>query len=265
MDEVITRISEHEGGATDRCHHQVNSWRQKPLQQLGDYMHTHAQSNTHKHMRTVHKNYCPLYWKETSAVIINAAARQQSHSFFCVLWSKQSTYKIPQFILSFCQACMGTWNLPYTDAVQCFLSCWHPHLALLSSCLRKIETLMKRGILLCELLLRSFPNGEKFNYQLICCVVSGDTKFPIVSASIKCFALTPLFRHWEWEIKIGTNAFFLTFCLSWLCTLPTKSQVVVIFRWEKENVFTATSLFPLSTPNKWVQLRSTKENTESLK
>lgn len=38
MGEVITRIIEHEGGATDRCHHWANSWRQKPLQQLGDYI-----------------------------------------------------------------------------------------------------------------------------------------------------------------------------------------------------------------------------------
>lgn len=46
MDEVITRISEHEGGAMDHCHHQANSWRLKPLQQLGDYIHTPAPTHT---------------------------------------------------------------------------------------------------------------------------------------------------------------------------------------------------------------------------
>lgn len=45
MDEVITRISEHEGGAVDHCHHQANSWRQKPLQQLADFKHAHAQAD----------------------------------------------------------------------------------------------------------------------------------------------------------------------------------------------------------------------------
>lgn len=44
MDEVITRISEHEGGAIHCCHHRANSWRLKPLQQLGDY--THTQTDT---------------------------------------------------------------------------------------------------------------------------------------------------------------------------------------------------------------------------
>lgn len=56
---------------------------------------------------------------------------------------------------------------------------------------------MDPTVLLCELLLCSFPNGEKFNYQLICCVVSGDMKFPIVPAPIICSALTPLFRLGE--------------------------------------------------------------------
>lgn len=45
MDEVITRISDHEGGAMDHCHHQANSWRQKPLQQLADYKNAHAQAD----------------------------------------------------------------------------------------------------------------------------------------------------------------------------------------------------------------------------
>lgn len=54
---------------------------------------------------------------------------------------------------------------------------------------------MELAVLLRELLLWSFPNGEKFNYQLICCVVSGDMKFPIVSTSIKCSASTQLFRQ----------------------------------------------------------------------
>lgn len=51
MDEVITRIIEHEGGAMDRCHHRANSWRLKPLQQLGDYIHTseHTHTQTHAH------------------------------------------------------------------------------------------------------------------------------------------------------------------------------------------------------------------------
>lgn len=44
---------------------------------------------------------------------------------------------------------------------------------------------MELAVLLRELLRCSFPNGEKFNYQLICCVVSGDTTIPTVSTSIK--------------------------------------------------------------------------------
>lgn len=64
MDEVITRITEHEGGAMDCCHHWANSWRLKPLQQLGDY--THTQTRAHTHTLTVHKNYLHLYSKETS-------------------------------------------------------------------------------------------------------------------------------------------------------------------------------------------------------
>lgn len=55
------------------------------------------------------------------------------------------------------------------------------------------------SVLLRELLLRSFPNGENFNYQLICRIVSSELKFPIVSAYIKCMALTPLF--WQWELS----------------------------------------------------------------
>ena len=94
----------------------------------------------------------------------------------------------------------------------CVLSCWHPRHTSSSSYMRKIETLMERGILLCELLLCSFLNGEKFNYQLICCFVSGDMKFPIVSAPIKCSALTPLFRHWEQRTQVGT-VYFWAFCL----------------------------------------------------
>lgn len=62
---------------------------------------------------------------------------------------------------------------------------------------------MEQASLLCELLYCSFPNGEKFNYQLICCVVSGDMKFPIVSAPINCSAMTPLFRHCECRIQVG--------------------------------------------------------------
>lgn len=49
---------------------------------------------------------------------------------------------------------------------------------------------MELAVLLCELLLCFVPNGEKFNYQLICYVVSGDMKFPIVSAPIKSWAFT---------------------------------------------------------------------------
>ena len=85
MDEVITRITEHEGGAMDRCHHQANSWRLKPLQQLADntdtqthaytektrthihtHTHTHTNKHTHKQKHTVFKNYLHLYWKDTS-------------------------------------------------------------------------------------------------------------------------------------------------------------------------------------------------------
>lgn len=62
---------------------------------------------------------------------------------------------------------------------------------------------MEQASLLCELLYCSFLNGEKFNYQLICCVVSGDMKFPIVSAPINCSAMTPLFRHCECRIQVG--------------------------------------------------------------
>lgn len=35
MDEVITRISEHEGGAMQCCHHRANSWRLKPPSTAG--------------------------------------------------------------------------------------------------------------------------------------------------------------------------------------------------------------------------------------
>lgn len=63
---------------------------------------------------------------------------------------------------------------------------------------------MELAVLLRELLLCSFPNGEKFNYQLICCVVSSDMKFPIVSTSIKRSASAQLFRHWEQSTQVDT-------------------------------------------------------------
>lgn len=77
----------------------------------------------------------------------------------------------------------------------------------------KIETLMELAVLLCELLLCSFPNGEKFNYQLICCVVSGDMKFPIVSTSIKRSASTQLFRQLNAKIAGGHNEALIRFVL----------------------------------------------------
>lgn len=72
---------------------------------------------------------------------------------------------------------------------------------------------MELAVLLRELLLCSFPNGEKFNYQLICCVVSGDMKFPIVSTSIKRSASTQLFRQLNAKIAGGHNDALIRFVL----------------------------------------------------
>lgn len=82
------------------------------------------------------------------------------------------------------------------------LSRWRPRLTLSTTHMWRIETLMELAVLLRELLLCSFPNGEKFNYQLICCVVSSDMKFPIVSTSIKRSASAQLFRHWEQRTQV---------------------------------------------------------------
>lgn len=68
MDEVITWISEHEGGAMDRCHHQVNSWRQKPLQQLCDYIHTHAQAHAEVCAHSPQELPSPLLKRNKSSV-----------------------------------------------------------------------------------------------------------------------------------------------------------------------------------------------------
>lgn len=77
MDEVITRISEHEGGATDRCHHQANSWRLKPLQQLDDYTQTHTclRTNTCAESTRIILT-CTEKRQVLSAVIINGTAKQ---------------------------------------------------------------------------------------------------------------------------------------------------------------------------------------------
>lgn len=60
---------------------------------------------------------------------------------------------------------------------------------------------MELAVLLRQLLLCSSPNGQKFNYRLICRVVSGDTRHPLipptVSTPIKFPVLTLLFRDAE--------------------------------------------------------------------
>ena len=211
MDAVITQITEHEGGAMDRCHHQANSWRLKPLQQLGDYTHTlthtHTHSHTlthtytHSHTQTVHKNYLHLHWKRRVAGA-DRWCQWCSRQTPGALWqtepnSEHGRSSLSHTVHTIIQIVWECDLLHLLSSSCVFLSRWRPRPFPQSSHMRRIETLMEPAVLLCELLLCSFPNGEKFNYQLICCVVSGDMKFPIVSAPIKCPALTPLSRNKE--------------------------------------------------------------------
>lgn len=66
MDGVITQIIEHEGGAMD-CHHRANSWRLKPLQQLGDYIPTEA--HTHKHVDSPQELSSPVLKRDKWPVL----------------------------------------------------------------------------------------------------------------------------------------------------------------------------------------------------
>lgn len=100
--------------------------------------------------------------------------------------------------------CMRMWPPRFLPSSCATLSRRRPRLTPSTTHMWRIETLMELAVLLCELLLCSFPNGEKFNYQLICCVVSSDTKFPIVSTSIKRSASAQLFRHWEQRTQVDT-------------------------------------------------------------
>lgn len=150
MDEVITRISEHEGGAIHCCHHRANSWRLKPLQQLGDYTHTHT------HMHRVHKNYPHLYWKQTSGLCCdNQWLSRQTPSLFLF----NPVYTTNPTVAKHHTVIKAVWERDLPRLLP--LSCWCPRLTTSATHTWKIETLM-------ELLLCSFPNGEKFNYQLIC-------------------------------------------------------------------------------------------------
>lgn len=83
MDEVITRISEHEGGAIHCCHHRTNSWRLKPLQQLGDDTHTHADMHAPTESIRIVLT-CTEKRQVVSAVIINGAASELLQCFFSI-------------------------------------------------------------------------------------------------------------------------------------------------------------------------------------
>lgn len=132
-----------------------------------------------------------------SAVIINVTASEPLLSFFSILCTPPTWLAKDRTVIK------AVWERDLPCLLR--LSCRCPRLAALATHMWKIETLLELAVLLRELLLCSFPNGEKFNYQLICCVVSGDMKFPIVSTPIKCPASTQLFRQLNAKNAGGLN------------------------------------------------------------
>lgn len=187
MDGVITRISEHEGGAMQCCHHRANSWRLKPPSTAG-WLHARAEM-----MHTVHQSY-HLHWREMTGQGCKHTRRKRRrnlNSFFfltCCFQQNALIYKTASVMLFVSTSChrLSSWH-------ACFLSRWHLCFTPSPTHTWRIETLMELAVLLCQLLHCSSPNGQKFNYQLICRVVSSDMrhppKLPIVSTPIKSSVL----------------------------------------------------------------------------
>lgn len=131
MDEVITRITEHEGGAVDRCHHRANSWRLKPLQQLGDCIHTHKHTCTQTHAHSVEDLPSPVLKRDKWPVLWKSMA--QLANYFplflqcCALHELNNEHT--SFSLSHC-----------SFSHQCCMRMWHPPSPLVFSCVFKLLT-----------------------------------------------------------------------------------------------------------------------------